>query len=72
MFQLLYSDNDKMMPSAFIERIADEQRSIGLRSVAQHNFGTTNHVAHLREKPEDYQNKIEQFLKLVIKSDGVD
>ena len=67
-FQFLYSDGDKMMPSAFIERVYEEQKKSGTRSVQKYNFGNSNHVAHLREKPQEYEVQMSRFLKPILES----
>jgi hypothetical protein len=51
-----------MMPSSFINRIVASQLATGRRPVHHHNFGTSAHVMHLKEKPEMYHAVVSSFL----------
>ena len=63
----LYSDGDRMMPAAFVERVIDAQKRLRLRPVFSHNFVTSDHVAHFKDQPEVYCSEIETFLNIVLR-----
>jgi hypothetical protein len=62
----LYSDRDRMMPAAFVERVIEAQKAADSRRFIQaHNFRTSEHVSHFKDFPEDYKAQIKYFLTYI-------
>ncbi|CAO4362133.1 unnamed protein product [Caenorhabditis nigoni] len=57
----LYSEKDSMIPFRGLEEFIEEQKKRGCH-VDSVNFGDTEHVAHFREKPEEYTKKCIEFV----------
>ncbi|PIC52337.1 hypothetical protein B9Z55_002486 [Caenorhabditis nigoni] len=60
----LYSEKDSMVPLGALEEFEEEQKRRGCH-VDSVNFGDTEHVAHFREKPEEYTKKCIEFVSKI-------
>uniref|UniRef100_A0A1I7TD15 Transmembrane protein 53 n=1 Tax=Caenorhabditis tropicalis TaxID=1561998 RepID=A0A1I7TD15_9PELO len=56
-----YSHRDSMVPFGPLEEFMEIQRRRGCH-VESINFGETEHVAHFRDKPEEYSKKCIEFV----------
>ena len=58
----LYSDEDDLVQSEFVEEVIKELEDKGF-PVWSRNFGQTRHVGHMRAKPQEYWGEIARVWK---------
>jgi len=58
----LYSDEDDLVQSEFVEEVIKELEGKGF-PVWSRNFGQTRHVGHMRAKPQEYWGEIARVWK---------
>jgi dienelactone hydrolase len=63
----LYSSGDSLIPSTYVEALADIQEARG-RKVFREDFGPMSwHVAHYKNYPDFYEEEVEKFIQEVKK-----
>ncbi len=61
----LYSHKDTVCPSEVVEKVMETQRKKG-RSVSSHCWTGTDHVRHFSVHPQEYAEKVTEFVKTYI------
>ena len=57
----IYSDVDPLCPVSAVEGLLEFRRAEG-RRVSAKRFEGTGHVMHFRERPEEYERAVREFL----------